>query len=494
QLHGIEIADFAVSVAKTALWIAESQAMDETQDILYQVFEFLPLKSVNNLHCGNALRMDWNDVLPAQECTYIASNPPFLGHISRSLAQTAELKEVWGREDIGRLDYVTGWYKKAIDYCSDTCEWAFVSTNSITQGEPVPVLFKAVLEAGWRIKFAHRTFVWNSEATDQAHVHCVIVGMTKKEGGAALYSYTKEGTPTLSVVPSINGYLTSGPNVYAEKRRLPLSTCLNPVTMGNMPRGKGLIVEPAEYAEVSTDPIACKYLRPFLMGKELINNTKRWCLWMEDFNQGDELESEVLHARLNSVRQDRLASSARSTREMAATPWLFGQRGFIPKGTYLGIPKVFSNNREWATCGFISPETIPGDKVYVCDDPDGFQFAIISSKIFILWQKTVGGRLKSDPSFSNTVVWNTLPVPQFSSEKRQHIIRAGKAVLDAREAHPGKSLADLYDPDRMPADLLAAHKTLDAAVEAAYGVDFGGDEEKIVAHLFKLYAELTAGE
>lgn len=512
QFHGIEINDFAVSVAKTAMWIAESQMIEATQEIVYQVIDFLPLKSGANIQEGNALRMNWDeDVLPADRCAYICGNPPFLGHISRSEEQSQELRDVWQRNDIGRLDYVSGWYKKAIDYAAanDAIEWAFVSTNSIAMGEPVPALFGYVFDNGWRIKFAHRTFVWDSEASDRAHVHVVIIGFTKSDAKPMLFSYSRlQGEPTAAIASNINGYLLDAPNVFIEQRRDVLSPSLNPVTMGNMPRGTGLIIEADDIAPFMEDPIASKYVRRFLMGRELINNGERYCLWMEDLDPKDVQQSELLRSRIEDVRLSRLESSAKSTREMAETPHLFGQRAFVPTSNYVGIPSVFSGNRKYATCDYLEPSVIPGNKIYVCDDSDGFQFAMISSNAFIAWQKAIGGRLKSDCNFSNTVVWNNFPVPEFNDEARQKVIDAGKLVLSARAAHEGDSLAQMYDgisplpenpsradlvkyDQRIYDDLREAHRALDAAVAEAFGIDFAGDEGKIVAHLFKLYADAT---
>lgn len=497
QFYGVEINDFAVEVAKTALWIAEQQMLGATREILDHWIEPLPLKDNANIHCANALRINWNEVLPASQCSYIIGNPPFLGHIARTEEQSSELRDIWHRDDIGRLDYVTGWYKKAIDYAAEcgNMEWAFVSTNSISMGEPVPALFEYVFNNGWRIKFAHRTFVWDSEATEKAHVHVVIIGFTKSDVKPVLYSYSRgQGEPSAATVSNINGYLLDAPNVFIEQRRDILFPSLNPVTMGNMPRGTGLIIEAEHISPFRKDPIAAKYIRRFMMGRELINNEERYCLWMENLDPDDVRRSELLRERIEAVRQFRMESKAKSTREMAETPHLFGQRAFVPLSSYVGIPSVFSGNRKYATCDFLPPSIIPGNKIYVCSDPDGFQFAMISSLFFIAWQKSIGGRLKSDCNFSNTVVWNNFPVPEFSQDARRKIIDAGKAVLDARAAHPGATLAQLYDPDKMPANLREAHHALDAAVEAAYGVNFEGDEEKIVAHLFQLYAQATASK
>ena len=493
QFYGIEINDFAVTVAETALWISRLKANGEESMLLSSGNDF-PLSERANIVHANALRIDWNEVIPASECSYIMGNPPFLGHISRSDEQSNELRDIWGTDAIGRLDYVTGWYKVAVDYAAvnSAIEWAFVSTNSICMGEPVPALFRYIFDNEWRIKFAHRTFIWDNEAADKAHVHVVIVGFSKNVKNPVLYSY-KNGTsnPSISIANSINGYLLDAPNVFVEQQRTILSPLLNPVTMGNMARGTGLIIEEEDVEPFLADPIASKYVHRFIMGRELIHNIKRYCLWMEGCNTTDIEESQLLKERIESVKEFRLSSSAASTREMATTPYLFGQRAFVPTGTYLGIPKVFSGTRTYASCDLLSQDIIPGDKVYVCDDPDGFQFAMISSFWFISWQKAIGGRLKSDCSFSNTVVWNTFPVPAFDSDSYSKIVDAGRVIIEVRRKYPEKSLADLYNPEKMPSDLLSAHKELDKAVEEAYGVDFDGDEEKIVTHLFKIYDEMT---
>ena len=493
QFYGIEINDFAVSVAETALWISRLKANKDYMLLLDLDEKDFPLDDRANIICENALRFDWNDLVEPERVSYIIGNPPFLGHISRSETQSNELRDVWGRDDIGRLDYVSGWYKKASDYAENNAnlEIAFVSTNSISMGEPVPVLFGYLFSHKWRIKFAHRTFIWENGSADQAHVHVVIVGLTKKPGICYLFLYNHNELIQKQEVDNINGYLLSAPNIFIEQRRNILSPVLNPVTMGNMPRGTGLIVEKDELAEIKSDPIASKYIRKFVMGRELIQNKERYCLWMEGADLEELLKSPILKARLDSVKQSRLESSAQSTKEMAETPHLFGQRAFIPQGTYLGIPKVFSENRSYATCDLLSPEVIPGDKVYICDDPDGFQFAIISSNIFILWQKAIGGRLKSDCSFSNTVVWNNFPVPDVDSLARAQIIKTGKDILSARLLYPDKSLADLYDPDKMPAELRIAHEANDKAVMDAYGFAHDMGEPEIVAELMKMYQELT---
>lgn len=496
HIFGIEIEEWPARIAQTALLLAEHQANMAMEAALGKAPTVLPLETVTGIHIGNSLRMDWTEVLPASENVMIVGNPPFLGHISRTEEQTQELKDVWSRNDIGRLDYVTGWYKKAIDYFGRlNGRFAFVSTNSITQGEPVPALFRPLFEAGWRIRFAHQTFAWASEAPGAAAVHCVILGFDRLSGPATLFSYADiKSEPVPNLVDLINAYLVPAQMVFVEQRRNVLSESLPSVSMGSMPRDGGhlLINSEDEFLKVMADPVAKKYVRPYVMGNELINGIPRWCLWLVDLDPIDISHSPELRSRLEAVRRSRLQSRAGSTREMASTPHLFGQRS-KPTVPFLAIPKVFSENRLFATTAHLPESDVPGDKVYWCDDPDGFTFAIISSSMFITWQKTVGGRLESRPSFSNTVVWNNLPLPPVLTSLREQIIEAGKGVLGARELHPERSLAELYNPLAMDPVLLKAHAALDRAVDKAFGATraLHSNEERQQI-LFDRYVELTS--
>lgn len=499
HFHGIEVEEWPARIAATALHLVEHQANQAMELALGVGPDTLPLSKVDSIRVHNALTLDWAGVVEPTENLYVLGNPPFLGHATRSVDQATELRTVWRRQDIGRLDYVTGWYAKALELFTRpgyAGEFAFVSTNSISQGEPVPALFGSIFNAGWRIKFAHRTFVWTSEAPGAAAVHCVIVGFDKHPRRSAwLFEYDHlRGEPhRRAVAERINGYLVDGPNVLVEQRRETLSPQLPVVTMGSMPRDGGhLIVEEDAYGEVAADPVAAKYLRRFVMGKELINNLPRWCLWLVDLDPADVNRSHVLRARLDAVRKFRSQSSAASTRQMAATPHLFGQRS-QPIVPYVGVPSVFSESRRWATCDRLSPDVIAGNKVYKCEDPDGFAFAVFSSSAFILWQKTVGGRLKSDPNFANTLVWNTLPLPAISDSQRAAITAAGEEVLKARALHPERSLADHYNPLAMSPELLHAHRALDTSVDRAFGLKGSVDDDQRVRALFTSYARLVPG-
>lgn len=500
QFHGIEINDFAVSVAKTALWIAEQQALDDTEDIAGQTLPHLPLHDSGNIIQANALRCDWNKLLPADQCNYVMGNPPFVGHISKSSKQAEDLKAVWRDGYDGYLDYVTGWFRKAASYLDGhNGLFAFVSTNSITQGQPVKPLFEPLFKEGWAISFAHRTFKWDAQSTDNANVHVVIIGMSQshQKVSPVLYDYDNiQGEPTPIPSKNINGYLIDGKKVFVGKRSQkagPLSPELVPVNFGSLSLDDGnLTIEGHDdYAKAMNDPIASRYVRKYVNGKELINDIDRWCLWLAEATPSDMRKSAFIRERVDKVKKFREASKRKATVEASKTPWLFGEN-HQPTGKFLAIPVVFSERREYVTCALLPEEVIAGQKLHTCSDPNGINFSIAESSMFITWQKAIGGRLKSDCQFSNTVVWNNLPLPQLSDELRQEIIEAGRGIIDARAKHEGQSLADLYDPDFMPADLRKAHQRLDKVVDVAFGArkPCANNEERLQV-LFDRYVEMT---
>lgn len=500
QFHGIEINDFAVSVAKTALWIAEQQALDDTEGIAGQTLPHLPLHDSGNIIQANALRYDWNELLPANECSYVMGNPPFVGHISKSSKQAEDLKAVWRDGYDGYLDYVTGWFRKAASYLDGhNGLFAFVSTNSITQGQPVKPLFEPLFKEGWAISFAHRTFKWDAQSTDNANVHVVIIGMSQshQKVSPVLYDYDNiQGEPTPIPSKNINGYLIDGKKVFVGKRSQkagPLSPELVPVNFGSLSLDDGnLTIEGHDdYAKAMNDPIASRYVRKYVNGKELINDIDRWCLWLAEATPSDMRKSAFIRERVDKVKKFREASKRKATVEASKTPWLFGEN-HQPTGKFLAIPVVFSERREYATCALLPEEVIAGQKLHTCSDPNGINFSIAESSMFITWQKAIGGRLKSDCQFSNTVVWNNLPLPQLSDELRREVIDAGRGVIDARAKHEGQSLADLYDPDFMPADLRKAHQRLDKVVDVAFGArkPCANNEERLQV-LFDRYVEMT---
>ena len=500
QMHGIEINDFAVSVAKTALWIAQQQALDDTESIAGQALEHLPLHDSGSIIQANALRYDWNELLPGSRCNYVMGNPPFIGQAVMSDQQKQDMKSVWGKLYDGYLDYATGWHKKASEYLRNShgSAFAFVSTNSIAQGQPVSSLFKPLFNNGWRIRFAHQTFAWNAQSSDMAHVHVIIVGMDQSSDRIhppVIYTYkTINSSPISKVSGHINPYLIDAPDLFVTKRTgKPLSAELIPVIRGSEPTDGGnlLINTRDEHDLIMKDPIAARYIRPFRMGKELINSIDRWCLWLSDAPMNDIRHSPILRERVMKVKKMRLASKKKATRERAETPQLFGEN-HQPDIPYVGIPVVFSEKRRWATCARLMPDIVAGNKLFTCADPDGFMFAVFESSMFITWQKAIGGRLKSDCSFSNTVVWNNLPLPKVVPELRKQIIAAGKNIEQARAQYPDESLASLYSALGMHPDLIKAHEQLDHLVDKAFGAPktCHTAEERLTI-LFIRYKELT---
>lgn len=494
QFYGIEINDFAVAVAKTALWIAELQMIEQTREIMNMWIEPLPLKTNDNIHCANALRMDWNDVLPASECNYIIGNPPFYGYTFQTEEQKVDVQNVFDGTGVSKkVDYVSCWYKKAIDYMGDhPMRAAFVSTNSICQGEQVPDLWKHFLDCGVSIDFAHTTFVWNSEAADQAHVHVVIVGFHKGAASSpALFLPDGERREATT----INPYLVDAPVTLIESRSKPLCD-VPPINKGSQPTdGGNLLIGSEEELRslIEAEPGLEKHIRRFVGSEEFINDKRRFCFWLVDAPQQLIDESSILRERLEAVRQMRLASTKAQTRSAADTPALFTEIR-QPDSDYILVPRVSSERRAYIPIGFLKPTTIASDSAQVIPNATLYHFGVLTSQFHNAWMRTVTGRLKSDYRYSNKIVYNNFVWPEPSEPQRQHIEWCAQQVLDARGNYPDKSLADLYDPDKMPSDLRQAHQGLDAAVEAAYGVNFDGDEEKIVSHLFKLYTEATKGE
>lgn len=468
QFHGFEIGWWPAKIAETSMFLVDHQANQKLAKAIGEAPERLPITITAHIHTGNALHLDWREALPLPKGkTFIFGNPPFLGHATRTEEQAQDLRDVWDIKSIGRLDYVTGWHKKAIDlYRERSGEFAFVTTNSITQGDQVPRLFGPIFTAGWIIKFAHRTFSWDSQAPGQAAVHCVIVGFTKDTTTKPrLWDYPDvKGEPVeQKVSEGINAYLVDGPKVLVAASRTILSPELYPAFFGNMARSKDLIVEAEDYDEVMSDPVAAKYVRPFRGSREMLHNLDRWCLWMVDLDPSDVSKSPILRQRLNAVAEFRGKSTAASTREMANTPHLFGQRS-QPETDYLALPKVVSETRKFFTCQRYSSDVICSDLLFHVSDPEGLQFGLASSSMFITWQKTIGGRLESRLRFANTLTWNTFPAPELTDKQRNAIIAGGQKVLDARALHPERSLADHYNPLAMSPELLGAHRALGAWV------------------------------
>lgn len=500
QFYGFEINWWPAKIAETAMFLVDHQANRELADAIGLAPERLPINITAHIHHGNALQLDWAEILPETSGqTYIFGNPPFLGARTMNKAQKADLNEAWnGAKGTNQLDYVTGWHAKAITLFENrTGAFAYVTTNSITQGDQPARLFKVIFDNHWRIRFAHRTFAWDSEAPGKAAVHCVIVGFDR-DGRVPpkLWDYPDlrgEGTE-VEVKNQINAYLVDGPRILVATKSTPISVMLPKANFGSMANdGGNLVVEAKDYAEFSTDSIASKYLRPYRGSREIIRGLERWCLWMDqpNFNPSDLSKSKLLYNRISKVREHRLSSSRKTTIERADVPYLFGEI-HQPDTDYVAIPRVVSANRNYFTVKQYSPEIITSDSAFTIEDSSGLLFALLSSSMFITWQRTIGGRLKSDLRFSSTLSWNTFPVPDIDSTSKERIIAAGQKVLEARELHPNRSLADHYNPLTMDPALLKAHDALDKEVDKAFGAPRKLTTERQRQELlFENYSKLT---
>jgi len=493
QFYGIEINDFAVAVATTALWIAEQQMLQETARLVQFNIEPLPLKSYHNIPEGNALRIDWAEVIDPDRLNYIMGNPPFVGARLMSAEQKDDLLAIFGKhwKNLGNMDYVCGWYLKAAQtmQLNPAVKTALVSTNSITQGEQVANLWKPLFEQyNIHFDFAYRTFRWDSEADIKAHVHCVIIGFSKTER-AAKHIYLKDGQ--LIPAKNINGYLLEAPNIWIASRTTPLSE-VPEMAFGSMANDSGNLILSAEEKEtwVSKYPQIEPYIKSFLGAEEFINNKKRYCLWLIDCPVSIMRTCTPLAERVARVREARAASSRPGTRKMADFPTLFGENR-QPNGNYLLVPRVSSEKRQYVPMGFLSPDVIASDAVQIIPNASLYHFGILTSGIHMAWMRVVCGRLKSDYRYSANIVYNNFPWPTPTAEQKEKIESTAQAILEARAMHPNDSLADLYDDKFMPPELRKAHQDNDRAVMAAYGFSPKLSEAECVAELFKMYQELT---
>ena len=546
QFYGIEINDFAAVVAKTALWIAESQMMKETAKIIEKDLKFLPLHTYANIIEGNALRIDWESVVPKNELNYILGNPPFVGYAYQSKEQKDDLESVM--KGFGKnIDYVAGWYYKAAQMMQGTqIKAALVSTNSITQGEQVAAIWKPMFEQfGMHFDFAYRTFRWDSEANIKAHVHCVIIGFScKKEchtDSELLTQFQKESKKDFPLGKSnpcdnkkiflnesqfieaknINGYLLDAPDIFIEKNSKPICD-VPPMIRGSSPIDDGNLLLTIEEKEeyLKKEPQGEKFLRPFMMGKDFIERKPRWCFWLVGANPSELKKCPILIKRIEAVREFRLKSSKAATVQIAATPTLFGEMRPC-ESEYIAIPKVSSENRRYIPIDYLSSEVLAGDKLFQMPNASLYHFGVLTSNVHMAWMRAVCGRLKSDYSYSNTIVYNNFPWQQqfkidnsklkmengkwtisgedLPADKKElsivhsqlSIINTAQAILDARAKYPDSSLADLYDETVMPPELRKAHQANDRAVMAAYGFSTKMTESECVAELFKLYESLT---
>ena len=494
QFYGIEIEEFPAQIAKVGMWLCDHLMNEKAGEIFSGVYPRIPLKESATIICDNALRVDWNSVVPNTEVNYILGNPPYLGARRMSDWQKEDMRIVFGNKGkVGKLDYVTAWYKKAVDYMRGThIGTAFVSTNSITQGEQPAILWNILTENGTvTINFAYRTFVWNNAAKGKARVYCVIIGFDVKGGNTDKWIVDEKGTK--QNVESINPYLTN-------KRDVCVASCDNPLCdvpilkFGSMPNDKGHLskITPEEYEEFcKNEPQALKYIKPFVGADEFLYNTKRWCLWLVDANPMDFEKCSMVKARVKAVKEIRLESRREATQKLANTPHLFAERR-QPTTPYILIPRHTGESRDYIPIGFVGPEIIAGDSNLTLEYATLYHFGVLTSRMHMAWMRGVSGRLESRYRYSVDVVYNTFVWPEPTAVQKEDIETAAQKVLDERAKYPNTPYKDLYG-EFMPESLRKAHTELDKAVEKAYGRTFANEDE-IYTFLLDKYVEKIEDE
>ena len=506
QFYGIEINDFAVTVAKTALWIAESQTMKDTIKILHMNLDFLPLRSYANIIEGNALRIDWKELTndsnkntpPRYEnsysINYIMGNPPFVGGMYMNKEQKHDITTIFdGVKGVGEMDLVCAWYKKSADFMKGSrIKTAFVSTNSICQGQQVITFWKYMFSRyDICIDFAYNTFVWNSESNDQAKVHCVIVGFSIHENNNCKRKLF-DSNNHFKLCENISPYLTDSPTIFIESRSTPICN-VSHIRFGSMPRdGGGFVLSEEERADlIKKEPLSEKWIKRYIGANEFLNNKNRYCLWLVNASPNEIKKCPTVLKRVESVREFRAASKAAGTRKFANTPTLFCQIA-QPDTDYIVVPKTSSGKRRYIPLGFMDKDTIASDLIFLIPNGTLYEFGVLCSNVHNSWMRTVAGRLKSDYRYSKDIVYNNFPWPAPTPEQKTKIERTAQGILDARALYPDSSLADLYDELTMPPELRRAHQYNDRAVMNAYGFDIKTTtESSCVAELMRRYRALT---
>lgn len=499
QFYGIEIEEFPARIAETAMYLMDHLENESLSSTFGINLVDLPLRSTARIFVDNALRVNWNDVLPSNSCNYVLGNPPFRGQYLRDVDQVSDLKAVWGKRYNGYLDYVTGWYIKTIEYDKlRRIKFAFVSTNSITQGEPVPYLWEPVLGAGYSIEFAHRSFAWSSEARGAAHVHCVIVGLTPtplapRQRQLFDYPHARKD-PLVREVGNINPYLSDGPTLTVKSREAPLADWPPTMSWGSKPVDGGhLVVKEKEFEHVSSDPIARKYLRSYIGSRELLDSKDRWCLWLEDASPSDIRNSPILRDRLERCREFRLASRKPITQRLAESPGRFAEVR-QPRVRYLAVPQTSSENRALIPMAYLDADVIASNALYTISDANLLIFGFLQSAMFMAWVRAISGRLESRFQIAPGPVYNTFPFPAVSVQQKSRVEDAAQDILEERRRAHGESLSALYHPGATPRDLQKAHAHLDRVIDQCFGKRSAlrSDGERL-AVLFERYSTATAG-
>ena len=502
QFYGIEINDFAVTVAKTALWIAEAQMLQETEKIVERTIPFLPLKSYANIIEGNALRIDWESVVSKDKLSYIMGNPPFVGNSGRNTAKDSDNSSMMSPEQKedkfnlfgkngGILDYVACWYKKAALYIKNTnIRVAFVSTNSICQGEQVAPLWSSLYQDNVHIDFAHKSFRWDSEASLMAHVHCVIIGFSIADNSKPKKIYDNG---TEKIVSNINAYLIDAPNIVIDTRKLPLND-VPVVTKGFQPTDHGyLILNDSEKEEmIKSDPETEKWIKQFITAKEYIHGKTRWCLWLVGITPSQLNKMKDIKSRVSACKEWRESQTKTGDAyKLKDVPFLMRPNSKFKEGVFIVLPLHSGETRRYIPFGFADSSCIPGNSVSIVPDATLYHFGVLTSNVHMAWMRAVAGRLKSDYRYSSEVVYNNFPWCTPTAEQKAKIEKTAQAILDARALYPDSSLADLYDELTMPPELRKAHQLNDKAVMQAYGFSLKMTESECVAELMKMYQRLT---
>ena len=491
NFYGIEINDFAVSVARTAMWIAENQMLEQTKDTVYYNKDFLPLDSNDSIYEGNALRMEWSDIVKPYELNYIMGNPPFIGARMKDTQQSADIKAIFNNQKgCGDLDYVAAWYMKTGEYINNSSiHCAFVSTNSISQGQQ-PAILWTILLSKYKlvINFAYRTFIWDNEAKHKANVHVVIIGFSQYDNDVKQIYHNGN----IIAAHNINPYLLDAPNILIDKRNTPLDNSLPKMGIGNKPvDGGNYLFTKTEMEEfINKEPNSKPFFKKYWGSREFIKRSPRFCLWLGGATPQELRKMKLVLRIIERVRKFRLASKSAGTRKLAEKPTRFHVEN-MPQSNFLVVPRVSSQRRKYIPIGFMNNNDLASDALLVVPNVNLYEFGIMNSTVHMSWVKNICGRLKSDYRYSANIVYNNFPWPKVTDVQKQKISKTAQAILDARNIYPDSSLADLYDPLTMPIELRKAHEANDRAVLKAYGLKPSATEPEIVQHLFTMYEELT---
>ena len=498
QLYGIEHEEWSSQIANVALFLTDHQENLRLETILGYAPNRFPLTHTAKIVHGNSLQIKWSDICEMTNRTLILGNPPFLGYSNQSPEQKLDQRQVWGdMKNAGILDYVANWYLLAAQNLQNTgSKFAFVSTNSIVQGTQPSVWFPKVSDLGMEIEFCYPTFAWESDASGKAAVHTVIIGFcaSEKIKNRTIYTHNKNQMQIVEQKANyINGYLLDAPNILVSSRSKPLQPFVQVMDFGSKPTDEGFLsnISEEQANEIqNTDPIAAKYLRPIIGAAELINNKKRFCLWLVDANPSDLRGSKVIQERINGVKEMRLSSTKASTKKDANTPTLF-QEIRQPKTEYLAVPRVSSELRDYVPMSLMPPTVIASDALLTISNATLSTFAILESKVFALWNSTVSGRLESRFRISAEITYNNFPFPTLDDESTKKLTLSGEKIVEARDSFPDASLADLYDSKSMPPSLRKSHEDNDKLVLSMYGLKANSGDVEILARLFEMYANLS---